>query len=82
MNLFKHTPCVNCHTTSRQDFNLKKSKNICRACLKTIKYSPLSREYTHGLIDQMIFNRYWKTTNNNGINYGQPYSQIHLQQTR
>ena len=54
--MFTKEPCVNCGTKLTLSFNLKKSKNICRKCLHTMKYSPLGREYIHGKINQLIVN--------------------------
>ena len=74
--MFTKDPCVNCGITFTVAFNLKKSKNICRKCLQTIKYSPLGREYIHGKIDQLIVNTYWKSSNKTKINYGKPYAEM------
>ena len=81
MNLFKHTPCIKCKTTIPKNFT-RKEKHFCNSCKRHMKFSPQNQDYYIGLVNQKLLSLYWKTTNNNGINYGQPYSQIHLQQTR
>lgn len=76
--MFTKEPCVNCGTKLTLSFNLKKSKNICRKCLHTMKYSPLGREYIHGKINQLIVNTHWKSSKKNKIDYGKPYSELEI----
>ena len=76
--MFTTNPCINCGTTLSIAFNFRKSRNICRKCLQTIKYSPLGREYVHGKINQLIVNKYWKSSNKTKVNNGKPYSELEI----